>query len=988
MPVQFLSAAERERLNRFPEEIPQQDLQDFFWLSKDDHQKVDGLLEAHNRLGFALQLCCLRYLGFFPSNVMELPQVVVQFVAHQLQIDAAGFPLYGNSARTQRYHQSQLQTLLGYRRATKADIASLEQWLLERALEHDKPLLLLELACGYLKRNNIVRLKIVRVARMVSTARHKAQQVTYQILQPLLSPECQIFLDRLLEIEPGWQKTRLAWLQRTPTGHNLTQLLETLSKIAFLNQHGISGWDFGRLTANRINHLAKTGARATNQYLQRAPQRRRYPILMAFLKQSLYNLTDDFIEMFDQRLWEIYRQAKREFEQARLQATQSINEKLTTLNQIGQILLDPEVEDATVRQATFACIDPEQLQLAMTESAQLIRPKHDAYIDYFRQSYSRIRRFSGKLLETLQFEAKGEANGLLKALALVHEIHLGQRRKLPSDAPTDFIPEVWHAYIFDGTAISDWRYYELAALWVLRQRLRSGDVYLLHSRRFQDLAQYFIPQDEWPAHREDVLSMTGTPLDAQVRLQQREAELVDLMGQVEARLNNPDGDLREEKEQLILTPFEAQARSVELERLSTLIGARLPRLDITELLIEVDSWTEFSAAFEHLHSPHSRDRKLLLHLYACLLAQACNLELPQMAASAKLSYHKLSWCNAWYIRDDTLRSATTKLIDYHYHLPLSRLWGRGMLSSSDGQRFPVKGSVRQARSLPRYFGYGKGITFYSWTSDQLSQYGSKPIPSSHRDATYLLDEIENNETELPILELTTDTAGYTELMFALFDVLGFTFSPRIRDLADQKLSRTSRIDMADYPQLKPHLKGTINQSLILAQWDEILRLAGSIKQGHVSASLIVQKLQAYPRQHPLIRALQEYGRLLKTIHILRWYADEDNRRRINRQLNKGEALHSLRSELFFANQGKVRSQPDEQLRNQVGCLNLVTNAVIIWNTLYLQKVVEQLHKEGLELDELSLKRIWPTRHAHINIYGTYHFNPDEIGKQTLRNLIP
>ncbi|NET40284.1 MAG: transposase, partial [Cyanothece sp. SIO1E1] len=385
-------------------------------------------------------------------------------------------------------------------------------------------------------------------------------------------------------------------------------------------------------------------------------------------------------------------------------------------------------------------------------------------------------------------------------------------------------------------------------------------------------------------------------------------------------------------------------------------------------------------------SPHSRDQKLLLHLYACLLAQACNLDLPQMATSAKLSYHTLSWCNTWYIRDDTLRAATTKLINYHYHLPLSHLWGGGMLSSSDGQRFPVKGNVRQARSLPRYFGYGKGITFYSWSSDQLSQYGSKPVPSTNRDATYLLDEIENNETELPILELTTDTAGYTELMFALFDLLGLSFSPRIRDLGDQKLYRTSGIDMADYPCLKAHLKGTINIPLILASWDEILRLVGSIKKGWVSASLIVQKLQAYPRQHPLMRALQEYGRLLKTIHILRWYADEANRRRLNRQLNKGEALHSLRSELFFANQGKVRGQRDEQLRNQVGCLNLVTNAVIVWNTLYIQKVVEQLRKEGVEVDESDLKRIWPTRHAHINLYGTYHFDPKEIGKQQLRSL--
>ena len=79
------------------------------------------------------------------------------------------------------------------------------------------------------------------------------------------------------------------------------------------------------------------------------------------------------------------------------------------------------------------------------------------------------------------------------------------------------------------------------------------------------------------------------------------------------------------------------------------------------------------------------------------------------------------------------------------------------------------------------------MTFYTWTSDQFSQYGTKVIPATVRDATYVLDEILDNETELPILEHTTDTAGYTEIVFALFDLLGLQFSPRIRDLGDQRL---------------------------------------------------------------------------------------------------------------------------------------------------------------------------------------------------------
>lgn len=83
----------------------------------------------------------------------------------------------------------------------------------------------------------------------------------------------------------------------------------------------------------------------------------------------------------------------------------------------------------------------------------------------------------------------------------------------------------------------------------------------------------------------------------------------------------------------------------------------------------------------------------------------------------------------------------------------------------------------------------------------------------------------------------------------------------------------------------------------------------------------------------------------------------------------------------------MREQQDEQLHNQVGCLNLVTNAVVVWNTVYIEQVVQQLKQEGQFPGDEVLKQIWPTRHAHINIYGRHHFNQDQIGKpMQLREL--
>jgi len=155
-----------------------------------------------------------------------------------------------------------------------------------------------------------------------------------------------------------------------------------------------------------------------------------------------------------------------------------------------------------------------------------------------------------------------------------------------------------------------------------------------------------------------------------------------------------------------------------------------------------------------------RSQNLRLHLYASLLAQGCNLGLSRMAQIADVTYHQLAWSTNWYLREETLNAAVTNVVNFQFQQPLSRHSGGGTLSSSDGQRFPVSGKVRNATALPRYFGYGKGVTFYTWTSDQFSRYGTKVIPATMRDATCVLDEILDNETELPLMEHTTDTASF------------------------------------------------------------------------------------------------------------------------------------------------------------------------------------------------------------------------------------
>ena len=758
-----------------------------------------------------------------------------------------------------------------------------------------------------------------------------------------MTKEVRVFLDRVLEPDKGLGGTPLEWLRQEAVGFTPRAIHEAIQKLNYLRQQGMARWDLSVLNPNRQKFLAQVGRHATNQLLQRADEQRRYPILLAFLRQSLEDITDEIVDLFNSYLAQAYRRAGRELEEFRQAAAKTTNEKLSLFHKVGRAVLDTTIADRKLRSAIYEQVPQTKLQTAIEECAQLMRPVDDHYFDFLAERYSTLRSFVPEFLEVLEFQANPADEPLLQGIELLRKLDAEGKRKVPETAPVGFVSDKWQPYVTDADGKLTRRYYELCVLWELRDALRAGNVWVTNSRRYANPDTYLIPRAEWAEVRAETCRIMQVSVDGETRLQQVQAQLADQVTQLERTLKRPE-NVRLENGQLVITPLAAEDLPPSARQLQEEITKRLPRVELSELLIEVDAWTNFSKHFEHAGGSEPRTRELLTTLYAVLLAQGCNFGLDTMAQITEFSYSRLAWCANWYVREETLRAATTTIVNYQYHLPLSRHWGGGTLSSSDGQRFPAAVPTANATPLPRYFGYGRGLTFYTWTSDQFSQYGTKVIPATMRDATYVLDEILDNETELPIVEHTTDTSGYTEMVFALFDLLGLQFAPRIRDLGDQRLYRFD--DMTIELPLKSLFKAKLRENLILHPWDDLLRLAGSLKRGHVTASLLLNKLQASPRRNALSQALQEYGRAVKTVFILRYANIEDYRRRIEIQLNKGEALHALRRFIFFAHLGQLRKRQREDQVNQATCLNLVTNAVITWNTVYMAAIIEQLKREG------------------------------------------
>lgn len=187
-------------------------------------------------------------------------------------------------------------------------------------------------------------------------------------------------------------------------------------------------------------------------------------------------------------------------------------------------------------------------------------------------------------------------------------------------------------------------------------------------------------------------------------------------------------------------------------------------------------------------------------------------------------------------------------------------------------------------------------------------------------------------------------------------------------------------------QTGPLLAQHAQVDLVTEHWDDLLRIGGSLKLGYVSAALLVARLQAGSRQHPLAKALVEYGKLLRTVHALRWFTDEAFRRRIGRQLNRGEALNDLRRFIFFAHRGAVRYAHHDDQTIQAHCHTLVVNACIYSTTCYLQDAINAHKAEGHHLSEAAIAHLSPAHFEAINPYGTLSFDVASVLKRPRRPL--
>jgi TnpA family transposase len=405
-----------------------------------------------------------------------------------------------------------------------------------------------------------------------------------------------------------------------------------------------------------------------------------------------------------------------------------------------------------------------------------------------------------------------------------------------------------------------------------------------------------------------------------------------------------------------------------MDALKDLAYSLLPKVRITDLLVEIEELTGFSRHFTHQQSGETaRDKTALL---AAILADGLNLGLERMAdASAGLTFRQLSWVSDWHLREETYRKALSELVNFQHNLPFASNWGEGKSSSSDGQRFAIGGIKEAKAKVNLKYGFEPGLMFYTHLSDQYAPYYVQVISTTARQAPFMINGLLYHESELEIAVHHTDSHGYTDQIFGAAHILGYRFEPRIADLGHKRLHCIGEPE--SYPVLQSLFGDKISLKTISANWEELLRLFTSIKKGTVTASLILGKLASYPRQNRLALALRELGRIEKTLFSIQWIKDEGLRHRAQGTLNKGEARNGLARALFFHRLGEVRERSYEDQLNRASGLTLLSAAIVCWNTLYLEKAIAQLRQQGVTIGDEQLAHLSPLGWEHLILTGDY-----------------
>ena len=951
---------DRQRAALFDLPTVEAEMLHHYTLSDDDLEIIRARRRPHNRFGFALQLCALRYPGRLLTPGEVIPLAVTRFLAAQVGLKPDDLAGYATREETRHEHLATLREQYGYRMFSGRGARDLKGWLqdaAEGARSND------DLARRFVEQCRATRTilpGVTIIERLCADALVAAERRIESRIAERLDDAMRTRLDALLTEDAGGSVTRFVWLRQFEAGQNSADMNRLLDRLEFLQRLGLTETVLAGVPPHRIARLRRQGERYFAGDLRDISGDRRLAILAVCVLEWRSALADAIVETHDRIVGKTWREAKSRRDARAEDAKAALKDTLQSFATLGSALLEAHEDRASLEEAVDNAGGWLSLKGLVATAAQLTDTLAADPLAHVGHGYHRFRRYAPRMLRTLDIRAAPVAEPLLAASTII------AGTETTEILPLTFLRRgsKWLRHLnADGGDAG--RLWEVAVLFHLRESFRSGDVWLAHSRRFGDLKEALVPAEV--ARATPKLAM---PFEPDIWLADRKARMSDALRRLARAAKAgaiPGGSIEDGVLKIdrltAAVPEEAEAMVLDLYK-------RLPEIRVTDLLLEVDDEVGFTEAFTHLHTGvPCKDRIGLLNV---LLAEGLNLGLSKMAGATNThDYFQLSRLSRWHVEGEAMSRALAKVIEAQSALPMARFWGAGQTASSDGQFFPTTRQGEAMNLINAKYGQEPGLKAYTHVSDQFGPFATQTIPATVNEAPYILDGLLMTDAGQKIREQYADTGGFTDHVFAVTALLGFQFIPRIRDLPSKRLYL---FNPASCPkELKGLIGGKVREPVISSNWPDILRAAATMVAGAMPPSQLLRKFAAYPRQHELAVALREIGRIERTLFIIDWLLDADMQHRAQIGLNKGEAHHALKNALRIGRQGEIRDRTAQGQHFRMAGLNLLAAIIIYWNTRHLGHAVDSRRSDGLDCSANLLAHISPLGWAHILLTGEYRW---------------
>ena len=713
----------------------------------------------------------------------------------------------------------------------------------------------------------------------------------------------------------------------------------------------------------------------------------RYLYLIAFIAYQTFKLNDMLIDTLLQTVKNATNSAERRQKEAyfeeRVKRSESFNtfkqNIFETLSAIRHIVDDNQLNDNQKVPLISQALETETVKFETLISSEKKSQYGQDYFEALEEQSLKLQRRVSDIVRQIQFDKNSSNPALFKAL----EHYQTHDANIDKNAPTDFLKPEERTALISADGKFRPSLYKVLLFVHVAEAIKSGALNLIHSEKYRSLDDYLIPKNEWEKHRTEYLERAKLTefADCKATLNSFKSLLDKQFQQTNQNFKagkNPYLSVHKDGTVHVKTPKQEE---VECLPLKAFFPAR-KYIPIIEVLATINQATNFLDEFEHWQPKYQREKPAAKTFFAGIMGYGCDIGHRKLAQiSNKINENELGNVVRWYFSLQNVQAANDRILQFTSQLDLPRIYQakpEKLHTSSDGQKRETEDDSLNANYSFKYFGQNKGSSTVGFIDARNFMWYSTVISSAEREAAYVIDGLMYNNVVKSDIH-STDTHGYSEVIFASSCFLRFEFAPRIKGLHKQNLYAFK--PRKHYEEQEFILLPTrcIQENIIENNWDDILRFFATIQLKITSASQLFRRLNSYSKQHSLYQALKEFGKIHKSLFILKYYDDCAFRQSIEAQLNKIESSNKFSKAVSFGNSNEFLQSEKEEQEIAETCRRLIKNAIICWNYLFLSRELaaeknEERKAKLLEAIENGSVMTW----AHFNLHGEFDFSDEKM----------